>query len=648
MATLFGHLNEFRPGADRLSVYLERFDLYCTTNSVPDAKKVSLLLTVIGGQVYTLLYDLFAPDSPATKDYAAIVEKLKTHFEPKPTNVLTHRYTFHRRNQGPNESIADYVAELRRLASPCSFGTFLEQALRDRLVFGMRSEAVQKRLLTEKEPTLSGVMEIALSLEAAQKNAHTLKGAEAPPIFKVDRRGQTTKQTMKEEEKPCYRCGKRGHGPNSCGFREAKCFNCGKIGHVASVCRSKRRQPGQGSKRAPRGRTKWVDTESTASQLGSDEPTEEVIWQVGATASRPYHAVLEVNGHPLTMEIDTGAAVSLISKTTQESVFPAARLDKSSLILRTYTAEAIPVVGQMEVQVKYGDYTGCHKLYVVRGKGPPLLGRDWLTHLRLDWARVRILSASTSALIVEELKRTYAEVFQGGLGTMKHVRAHLSLREGATPRFVRPRPVPFAIRETVSRELDRLEAAGILEKVECSDWAAPIVPVPKKDGTIRVCGDFKVTVNPMLQVDQHPLPNPNELLSTLAGGQSFTKLDLTAAYQQMLLDDESAKLVTLNTHKGLYKCTRLPFGVASAPAVFQRAMDSILHGIPHVVCYIDDILVTGTSEANHRENLEEVLRRLQENGLRLQCSKSYFFQPSVEFLGHVIDADGMHNSTKKV
>ena len=83
-----------------------------------------------------------------------------------------------------------------------------------------------------------------------------------------------------------------------------------------------------------------------------------------------------------------------------------------------------------------------------------------------------------------------------------------------------------------------------------------------------VYGDLKVTITPVLQVDQHPLPNPTELLSTLAGGKIFTKLDLTAAYQQMLLDDESAKLVTLNTHKGLYKCTQLPFGDASSPAVF--------------------------------------------------------------------------------
>ena len=186
MTTLFGHLNEFRPGTARLSVYLEQFELYCKANSILNSKKVSLFLTVIGGQVYTLLFDLFAPDSLATKDYAAFVEKLKSHFDCKPTNVVADCYTFHQKNQGPNESIAEYVAELRCLASPCTFGTFLEQVLRDGVVLGMRSESIQKWLLTEKEPTFSGVMEIALSSEATQKSEHTLHSSEAPQLLKVD------------------------------------------------------------------------------------------------------------------------------------------------------------------------------------------------------------------------------------------------------------------------------------------------------------------------------------------------------------------------------------------------------------------------------------------------------------------------------
>jgi len=147
---------------------------------------------------------------------------------------------------------------------------------------------------------------------------------------------------------------------------------------------------------------------------------------------------------------------------------------------------------------------------------------------------------------------------------------------------------------------------------------APIVPVPKRDGSIRICGNFKVTINPFLCADQYPLPKLNDLMACLTGGQLFTKLDLTVAYQQMLLDEESSKLVVINTHQGLYCYTGLPFGVASAPAVFQRAMDSILQGMPHVICFLDDILIAGTTEAEHDKNLEEVLRRLQDNGVRLK------------------------------
>lgn len=174
------------------------------------------------------------------------------------------------------------------------------------------------------------------------------------------------------------------------------------------------------------------------------------------------------------------------------------------------------------------------------------------------------------------------------------------------------------------------------------------MPVPKKDGAIRLCGDYKVSVNPWLQVDQYPLPNPSELMTCLTGGQSFTKLDLQAAYQQMSLDEESRKLVTLNTHQGLYECNRLPFGIASAPAVFQRAMDAILQGIPHVICYLDDILITGRTPEEHIQHLEEVLRRLQKHGMRLKKEKCCFFQDTVEYLGHRIDAQGIHVSPNKV
>ena len=249
---------------------------------------------------------------------------------------------------------------------------------------------------------------------------------------------------------------------------------------------------------------------------------------------------------------------------------------------------------------------------------------------------------------VEKLTEKYASVFQAGPGLMKQFSACLTLKADARPRFCRPRSVPYAIKEKVGHELDRLEGAGVLRKIDYSDWAAPIVPVPKRDGSIRICGDYKVTINPQLMVDQYPLPQPSDLMARLTGGQRFTKLDLTAAYQQMKLDEKSAKLVAINTHKGLYEFTRLPFGVASVPAVFQRAMDTVLQGISHCICYLDDILVTGPSDTEHLKNLEEVLRRLKEYGIHLKREKCSFYQESVEYLGHHVDATGVHTSQKKV
>ena len=147
-----------------------------------------------------------------------------------------------------------------------------------------------------------------------------------------------------------------------------------------------------------------------------------------------------------------------------------------------------------------------------------------------------------------EIMERHADVFKEELGLMDQFAAKLVVKPGARPRFCRPRPIPFALKGAIERELDRLEETGVLEKVTHSDWAAPIVAVPKSDGTIRLCGDYKVTVNPVLDVDQYPLLCPEDLMFSLTGGLKFSKLNLSSAYQQMPLDEDSREYVTINTH----------------------------------------------------------------------------------------------------
>ena len=170
----------------------------------------------------------------------------------------------------------------------------------------------------------------------------------------------------------------------------------------------------------------------------------------------------------------------------------------------------------------------------------------------------------------------------------------------------------------------------------------------KPDGSIRICGDYKVTLNRVAKTDTYPLPKIEDLFTSLSGGKFFSKMDLASAYLQIPLDEQSKEYTTINTHKGLYCYNRLPFGVASAPSIFQRTMENILQGINHVCVYLDDILVTGATKQEHLQNLDEVLSRLEAAGMRLKYDKCAFLLPAVEYLGHKISAQGLQPTDEKI
>ena len=281
-------------------------------------------------------------------------------------------------------------------------------------------------------------------------------------------------------------------------------------------------------------------------------------------------------------------------------------------------------------------------LVVVKGKGPPLLGRNWLAEVVLDWQtltnnfanKIETGQSSQSNVFssdIQPLLMAFKELFQEGLGEMKGIQARVRSKPESTPKFFKPRSVPYALKERIEEDLKRLEQLGVIEQISHSDWAAPIVPVIKSTGAVRICGDFKVTVNPNLEVDKYPLPKPEDLFTSLQGGQRFSTLDFKDAYLQMTLDVESQKFLVINTHKGLYQYKRLPFGISSAPAVFQRAMDTILQGLEGVVCYIDDVLVTGKTTEQHLKSVEIAFSRILEYGLRLNWAKCRFLENSVEY-----------------
>ena len=160
--------------------------------------------------------------------------------------------------------------------------------------------------------------------------------------------------------------------------------------------------------------------------------------------------------------------------------------------------------------------------------------------------------------------------------------------------------------------------------------------------------DFYCLANSIRSDGEAAAQRKQALFLTLLGQATFTKLDLSRAYKQMRVKEECQSLLTINTHLGLFSYTRLPFGISTAPALWQKAMTQVLQGIAGVVYFIDDILITGRTRQEHESNLKQVLNRLQQYGLRLNKSKCHFFQHELEFLGHIVSHDGIRPTDSRI
>ena len=217
-------------------------------------------------------------------------------------------------------------------------------------------------------------------------------------------------------------------------------------------------------------------------------------------------------------------------------------------------------------------------LYVIAGDGVNHLGRNWLSEVELDWeilfncCKEKLNNISKTDDIsrkLENLVKNYSEIFSSELGTIKGVKAKVNIEANSQQKFMKTRGVPFVIKEAVEAEIDQMGEDGILKSVSYSEWARPIVNVPKPDGTIRICANYKRTVNPVIKNDAYLQPTPENLFSKIQGGERFSKIDLRKAYLQVELDNISQKYSMINKSKGLKQPTRMLCGVKPATGIFQ-------------------------------------------------------------------------------
>ena len=650
--SLFGVLGEFDPSTELFTAYLERLEQFFIANSIgqcsadasqeviaaADKKKVAVFISVLGKNSYAILRDLCSPNSPKDKSFSQLCDKLKDHYKPKRLEVAE-TYRFHRCVQEENESVSAYSARLRRYASTCNFGEFLNRSLRDQFICGIRNSATRKKLLNE-DRTFQDALKVAIADEVASKETLEVQNDAKPGDESLHSMGNSRTLLNQQNRKPslpsfqkssyaCYSCGSTEHSRNQCRFRNVVCSRCKRTGHIARVCKKGNTQNNRVEQRL----------DSDAVFLEEDLFT---VFDVNSLFTSEISVPVQIENEECCMQLDTGCALSLAPMAFYEKFCSHIPLTPTAVKLSTYTGEKIQPLGKINATVTYAGTEYSLPLLVVPQGCGALFGRNWLRHIKLDWnklpgiesqvpcpARARCAEITDNNKTLEGLLSQYDELFEPQLGC--YTGQPVVLNESTGAKFHKARPVLYALQKRVENALLKMEKDGVIERVSATS-AAPIVTVGKKDGDeVRVCGDFSVTYNSCANVETYPMPKIEDMHSALRGCTVFSVLDLKQAYHQIPVLKDSQKYLTINTHMGLFAFKRLPNGIHSGSAIFQRIMDGLLADIPKAVSRLDDILIAGTDYQDHLNTLSQVLERLLKCGFKLNKAKCKFLQSSVVY-----------------
>ena len=252
----------------------------------------------------------------------------------------------------------------------------------------------------------------------------------------------------------------------------------------------------------------------------------------------------------------------------------------------------------------------------------------------------------------QKLCDEFLDLFKPELGCLKDFELEVKFKADAVPVFHKARPVPFALRDDLVKGYGEGIAKGVWKPVQFNEYGTPLVLIRKAhtSGSLKtklwICGDYSVGINDQLEDHRHPLPLPEKLMQKLGGGFGYTKINLADAYNQIQLAPESQRRLALSTHRGVLLQQRLPFGIKSAPGHFQEIMENLTSDLPGVAVFQDNMLVSGQDANDHLSNLKRLLTRLNDKGLRCRRDKCQFAQPSVEYLGHTLSAEGISKGSK--
>ena len=523
------------------------------------------------------------------------------------TQVIYERYRFNNRNQEPGENVTNYLTELRTIARNCSHDTITpDEILRDRLVLGIRDDRVRERLLRLNDLTLQQAVDQSKSSEQTQQQVKDMTGGDSL-VHALQKSGLSehadgerntrlppNKTTMKE----CGNCG-MSHG-RDCPAYGKTCFTCGRRNHFAHKCRA-----------SSRGRRNRV---STIHETADPEQEAYYIGSIAEHKPQPRMAVIKLqvsaptSEKELQFQIDTGSQCDILpvwiyKQVTGDTLL--CNLKTCTKEIVSYTGEHRKIAGKNNLPVRSRGLRKSLDFNVIDGDYQPVLS----LHTSVGLGLVSLHNCDVLALKVDSPFSTPADEFTDvfeGLGALPG-KYQIVIDRNIPPCVHAPRPVPVALRQPIKEKLDELVDRKVLVPVtESTQWVSSMLAIVKPN-KVRICIDPRYLNRAILR-EHYQLPTIDEVASRLTGAKKFTLCDAKDGFHQILLDDASSYLTTFNSPFGRYRWTRMPFGISSAPEVWQRRMHEFVEDLEGVEVIADDFLIAGFGETDAEVNANVLSR----------------------------------------
>lgn len=634
---------------------LENFLLAAGLTEKPSEEKCAIALNLIGEEAFDLL-ELLDLEEVDRKSFELVIEAYEKYCTPK-KNIVYERFVFYTRQQKENEPFDQFYADVRKLAKNCEFiGGQLaaNELVRDRLVLGTIHIELQELLIRMKDSSLENIVLRSKLFEKNNEQLREIQNAATEKAVDALRRGK--QQSRKFEaangnSTPRAACGYCGyvHPKGKCAAYGKQCNKCKRLNHFESVCRS----------------SAGVHEVETVTKEYMDQKEEFYIDSVTVVDNinvnndislQSWHEIISIAGVNVKFKLDTGSEVNILPTRVYEFINKDLRwpMRSTQVVLEAYGGFKIRPKGQMSFVAKYGSMESNLNFLIADGDMKPILGLRACVTLGII-ARTDSSSNDGSSetgrrqidsLAKSEFESKYADIFDG-LGTIK-TNQTLAVLPMAKPIARPPRRIPAKILDRVKAKIDELKAAGIVERVdEPSEWVHNLVVVEKPDGSVRLCLDPR-ELNNVLMDEFFMIPTLEEISQKIQGAEYYTVLDLKDGFYQIELDERASNLCTFSTPFGCFKFMRFPFGLKMGPELCQKYNTEHFGKVKGTAIYLDDIVVSGKTKAEHDESLGMVADIARERKIKFNKRKLQYCRKEIKYIGHIFSKEGLRNDPERI